>query len=203
LFARFQPLVRRVIRRYQHLPAAEDLPGEVYLVFARLVNQYDVHRGIPFPRYLACMLPAALHTVMRRDARVHSREILMGDDPWEEFTTCDAFTARGGGRGRDALADDPSRSVLFGDTLHHLLQQLTPRQADVFFQRALLGQDYLQIAEKLGCTPGAVRVVYFSACHRLRKKWQDLADDPWSGTTVPRRQERFPCDPAARYSGVL
>jgi DNA-directed RNA polymerase specialized sigma24 family protein len=31
LFQRFQPLVRRLLGRYRHLPVAEDLPGETYL----------------------------------------------------------------------------------------------------------------------------------------------------------------------------
>src|SRR5688572_18565010 len=69
LYQRFQPLVRRLLRHYKHSPIAEDLPGEAYLAFARLVQDYDQRRNVVFATYIARMLQAALHNIVRRDWR--------------------------------------------------------------------------------------------------------------------------------------
>jgi RNA polymerase sigma factor (sigma-70 family) len=177
LFSVFQPLVRRVLRRYRHLRCAEDLPGEAFLAFEHLVAEYDPGRGIPFPSYLSRMLPATLHTVVRRYCRAYSREVPFPDPD-------------GGGLGDDAgrgMAERASRAsarasggdileqLVVGDLVRALLAELSPHQAYVFEQRALQGRDYAQIATSTGSSTGAVRVAYHSARLRLQDRWSALA----------------------------
>jgi RNA polymerase sigma factor (sigma-70 family) len=64
--------------------------------------------------------------------------------------------------------------VLFRETLRDVLKELTPRQGYVFLHRALEGEDYAQIASTLGGSPGAVRVLYCTACRRLRQRWPEI-----------------------------
>lgn len=164
LYQRFQPLVRRILRGYRHYPLAEDLPGEVYLAFFRLVQQFDPARGVPFAHYLARMLPAAIHSVVRRERRILSHTLR-----WDD--------CRGGQGDCAALLEEPSAcdtvldEVVARQTLAEMMRHLTPRQAYVFVRRALGGEDYERIARCVGSSPAAVRTAYCAARQRLRREW--------------------------------
>lgn len=179
LFARFQPLVRRLMKEYRNQPCAEDLPGEAYLAFAQLTRQFDESRGIPFPRYIAKMLPAALHTVVRREWRRQARQVPM----WEE-TPASSSAGRPGARGFTAsgASDSPmvadfAESVQLRETLRQMLSELPPRQATVFIRRAVNQEEYPQIARALGNTPGTVRVLYAAARQRLQQTWREKSEE--------------------------
>src|SRR5690242_2945141 len=75
LYRRFRPLVRSIARRYRHLPIAEDLEGELYLTFARLVGRFDPGRGIALAHYIERSLALSLHTVVRRECRVLAHHV--------------------------------------------------------------------------------------------------------------------------------
>jgi RNA polymerase sigma factor (sigma-70 family) len=178
LFARFQPLVRRLLKEYRHMPVAEDLPGEAYLAFAQLTRQYDATRGIPFERYMARMLPAALHTVVRREWRRQARQVPM----WEETTTSSS-TARPGAAGLGASRNDNpvvrdfAEGIQLRETLRQMLAELPPRQAAVFIRRAVNQEEYPQIASALGNSPGTVRVLYAAARQRLQQNWRKISEE--------------------------
>ncbi len=53
--------------------------------------------------------------------------------------------------------------------LNAALEQLPPKQRDVFLLRAQQGLPYEEIAESLGTTPGAARVHYHHAVKRLKE----------------------------------
>lgn len=179
LFARFQPLVRRLLKEYRSQPVAEDLPGEAYLAFAQLTRQYDETRGIPFQRYIAKMLPAALHTVARREWRRQARQVPM----WEETGASRSAGRPGaGGQGGSRTVDNPvvadfSERVQLRETLRQMLAELPPRQAAVFIRRAVNQEEYPQIASALGNSPGTVRVLYAAARQRLQQSWREISDE--------------------------
>jgi RNA polymerase sigma factor (sigma-70 family) len=165
---------------YRHLPIAEDLPGEAYLAFARLIRRFDAERGIPFPHFIAKMLPASLHTVVRRSCRIQARE-LSARATGDFYDAPDAadreFPAERGSVGSGRVSGDFTESIHLRDVLHQLLAQLPPRQAYVFVHRALQEEEYPQIASALGNSPGTVRVLYATARQRLQKSWSEICRD--------------------------
>ena len=79
-------------------------------------------------------------------------------------------------------ADCPPRNdvvdqVMLNDMVRRVLNNLTPLQADVFTLRALEGEDFRQIADQIGSSPGAARFVYHSARRRLQKHWTAVLSD--------------------------
>jgi RNA polymerase sigma factor (sigma-70 family) len=179
LFARFQPLVRRLVREYRNQPVAEDLPGEAYLAFAQLTRQFDPTREIPFQCYIAKMLPAALHTVVRREWRRQARQVPM----WEETGGSSSARRSGtGGHGVGKATDNPvvadfADRVQLRETLRQMLAELPPRQATVFIRRAVHQEEYPQIASALGNSPSTVRVLYAAARQRLQQTWRKISDE--------------------------
>ena len=77
LFAEFQPLVRRLIRRYggDDRELCQDLSGEIYRRFWDLLNAYDPQRGVPLRPYLVRQLTASVYTYARQQWRSRRREV--------------------------------------------------------------------------------------------------------------------------------
>src|SRR5689334_17624389 len=75
LWRRFQPLVRRLLYKYESLGIAEDLVGNAYIALHQLTLAYDTARGVPFTAYLERMLFFALRVIARRQWRLDRREV--------------------------------------------------------------------------------------------------------------------------------
>jgi RNA polymerase sigma factor (sigma-70 family) len=177
LFRQFQPLIRRLLRHYQHLEIAEDLPGELYLAFARFVQDFDASRGVPFSCYLVRMLSAALHTIVRRDWRLRARELPMEDTVDDEAPNRTGWTLHAGSGWPQDMHGDFIQGILHRQILSRLIADLTPEQQYVFIRRALHNEDSNQIARRMDRTTSAVRLLYHRARQRLRQSWQDQFDE--------------------------
>jgi RNA polymerase sigma factor (sigma-70 family) len=78
LYSRFNPLIRRLVRKYADLPEVrEDLAGELYCCFCNLVRDYEPERGIPLRPYLVRHLTAFAYTYARRGWTRRGREVHM------------------------------------------------------------------------------------------------------------------------------
>jgi DNA-directed RNA polymerase specialized sigma24 family protein len=67
LYLRFRPLTQRVQARYGARPELrDDLPGELYLLFVRLVRRFEPERGVAFPVYLSRTFPFGARSLVRR-----------------------------------------------------------------------------------------------------------------------------------------
>jgi RNA polymerase sigma factor (sigma-70 family) len=171
LWQRFQPLVRRLLRSYSRLSIAEDLPGEAYVLFHRLVHLYDATRGVAFTHYCEQTLSQGLHSVVRREWRTLQRaaesketgELSSAGDPdTGSWTEHEQQTGR-----TDA---DVAERVVLQLMLERLLRTLAPRQAYVFTRHALRGESFAEIAAALGCSAHAARELYYRARRRLREQ---------------------------------
>jgi RNA polymerase sporulation-specific sigma factor len=81
LYAEFQPLVRRLIRQYGgSAEGRQELQGEIYYRFVKLVNAYDPDRGVPLRPYLVRQLTASIYTHARQCWRRARRETTLD---WE------------------------------------------------------------------------------------------------------------------------
>lgn len=104
LYRDFQPLVRKLIRQYGDTPELrQDLTGEIYCRFCRLLDAYDPERGIPLRPYMVRQLSASVYTYARHGWRANRREIsldlsdeahdrLQSEDPsreWDERLAMD------------------------------------------------------------------------------------------------------------------
>ncbi len=96
LYKEFQPLVRGLIKRYGgDTEARKDLEGEIYVIFASLLDAYDPKRGIPLRPYLVRNLTTSVYTLARSQWRRQKREVSLdwesradlsdGADPREEW----------------------------------------------------------------------------------------------------------------------
>jgi RNA polymerase sigma factor (sigma-70 family) len=173
LYNEFQPLIARLLRRYHHLQLHDilaDLPSETFVAFAGLVQRYDAARGVPFPGYIERMLPATLHTVVRRRCRQLARERAVGHgtDEWADLSS-QAVLATHGAPGEESTTDAVARRLDLRVLLERAIAALPPREAYVFTQRAVRDAEYTAIAAALGTSVGAVRVLYCNACKRLRQ----------------------------------
>lgn len=176
LYDRFQPCIRRLLGRYRYLSCADDMTGETYLLFTDLVRRFDRKRGIPFASYVSKMLAASVYTWVRRERLTTSREISGLDTPgeWREnggyAGTSLSHSATAVSTEKD-LALEP---VMERDTVTRLMAALTPRQAFVFEQRALKGEEFSDIAQQVHSSPAAARVMYHAARKRLQERWRQL-----------------------------
>lgn len=161
LFVLFQPHVRRVLRLYRHLPIAEDLEGEAFLAFAKLVREYEPGRKIPFESYAAAKFRLLLHSVVRREYTHCLRERATGVEA--ELFDRPVFCPH----------DLSTQPLLFGESIAVVCDILTPLQADVFLRRALQEQPYESMSGSLHCSPGTLRVHFHAARQRLRRIWAE------------------------------
>lgn len=178
LYAEFQPLAERLIRRYEHLclhfGILEDLPGEIFVAFATLVRDYDPVRGVSFFQYVNRLLPAALHATIRNHCRALARERAVGEHP-EEWLHASAYVGNplGGGTDGAPTTGEMANRLSLTEALSNALAQLPARQAEVFWQRAVRDLDFDEIARAVGTTPGGARTLYVTARRRLHRALRD------------------------------
>ncbi len=163
LYAEFQPLTRRLIRQYGDThESREDLTGEIYYRFCRLLDCFDPARGIPLKPYLVRQLSASIYTYARHQWRRQKREIAM------ELES---------GLSEMHLAEDPSRQWDEKLTLGHVRQglpdallQLSLRQRQVVVWRYYESRSFEEIAERLSIQPATARSILRHGLHNIRHK---------------------------------
>lgn len=144
LWRAHQPGLLRWLRSLEPA-AADDLASETWIGAARGLHAFEGDEG----RFAAWLFTIARRRVIdyRRTA-VRRPPALLGVD----------LDDRPG-------ADDPAAAVT--DSAAALLARLTPEQAEVITLRVLAGLSADEVAEVVGRTPGAVRVLQHRGLRRL------------------------------------
>jgi RNA polymerase sigma factor (sigma-70 family) len=166
LFGELAPLLRRLRRVYAGDDAdlSEDLGGELYLRFRRLLDEYDPARGIPLRPYLIRKLSAAAYTYARQRWQSRRREVgleadldggalLLMSDPtpaWDEALSAQQF--------HDALLDS--------------IERLPRRQRQVIVSRYYEHHSFEEIAKKMDIRPATARSLLRHGLSALRKQMQ-------------------------------
>ena len=161
LFAEFEPLVRRLVRRYGTTEESrQEMVGEIYYRFCRLVEAYDPKRGVPLHPYMVHTLSASVHTYARQ-CWTHSTRVAPLED------------AESGGA--KLLSTDPTsdwdRQLLFQQlraALPGAFGQISPRQRQIVVWRYYEGLTYEEIADKLQIRPASVRSLLSHGLKNLR-----------------------------------
>ena len=203
LYERFSPLSNRLLTGYRSLSFHDDLPGELFIAFAVLVRKYDPARGIPFSHFMSHMLPMTIHTVVRRERRERSRQLLLVDvvQPGDDSSELTWRNANLNGRSRTSPQNEILDTVITRDVLLHLLGNLTPLQSAVFVSHAIEDEEFSRIAHRLGKSLGAVRFAYFAARQRMKRDWGDSFDDPHGRNTAVNQHLSNPS--GSQFTGVL
>lgn len=167
LFAELRPLVWSLIRQYGvDADLREELPGEIFCQFVRLLDSYDPSRGVPLRPYVIRGLKTAVYTTVRRRWRRHAREVSLCHD------------ADGGG-----CVDDPAPRWVHAlwqeevlEALPPLIQDLPPRQRCVLIWRYFDERSFEEIAEHLEVRPSTARSLLRHGINNLRRKVADPAE---------------------------
>lgn len=166
LYSEFQPLVRRLIRQYAEDPdGREDLAGEIYFQFRKLLDEYDPARGIPLRPYLIRSLTARVYTYARRGWCRKRREVSIAAHP-ELESQLDA---------PDPTAEWAERmeeqEVL--RRLPGLIATLPPRQRTVLIWHYYEARSYDEIAGTLSIRPATARSILRHAIRSLRNRMSE------------------------------
>jgi RNA polymerase sigma-70 factor (ECF subfamily) len=153
--------VARLIRQYGNaLELRQELPGEIYCRFCRLLEDYDPGRGTPIKAYLVRTLPAAVYTYARAHWRRCQRESSLSAEVEPGL--------------REPPAD-PSREWDQGLLLMQVLQQLPAaiaalplRQRQVVVMRYYENRSFAEIAAALRVKPATARSLLRHGIERLR-----------------------------------
>lgn len=176
LFAHFQPLVRRLIRRYGVEEALrEDLEAEIYCRFCELLAAYDPARRVPLRPYLARMLCVSVRTLVRREWRHRNRQ--------QPLEVLDNRPSDDGTAGADAWEE----RIEIEDLLCRIraaVAALPERQRRVVEGRYFESLSFDEIAAGLGVTPATARSLLRHAIARLRRQFAAHADAAADGAEV-------------------
>lgn len=162
LFAEFTPLVRKLIGQYGDDPdLRQDLVGEIYYRFCKLLDAYEPGREIPLRPYLVRQLIASTYTFARHHWRERQREIRYDELPvWSSAN----------------LSHDPTGEwdeVLTLRQMSHLLPaalaKLPARQKKVVIWRYFDEMPFEQIAGQLGVQAATARSLLRHALNSLRR----------------------------------
>jgi RNA polymerase sigma factor (sigma-70 family) len=165
VYARLQPLVRRLIRTYgEDAEQQKDLHGEIYVRFCALYESYDPARGIPLQPYLIRNLITSTYTYARSQWRLNRcAQTLQQLEMREQLHR-----------------EDPTNGWIEGmeqqDWIEHLresVERLPERQRRVIRLRYYDSLSYGEIAGRLGVTEATVRSLQRHGVHRLRQWAKD------------------------------
>jgi RNA polymerase sigma factor (sigma-70 family) len=172
LYAEFQPLVRRLIRQYGADSAdfREDLAGEIYYRFCRLLEAYDPERGVPLRPYLVRQLTASVYTFARHQWRQKRREVYLdtGEGALEVGPTTDPTA----GWNHDLATEHVMKSLPEG------IAKLPQRQRQVLIWRYYEQRGFEEIAEMLEIQQATARSMLRHALNNLRK-WIATSNLEW------------------------
>ena len=154
LFRAYQPRLLRYLRAREPR-VAEDLAGEVWLIIARSLGDFDGteagFRGWIF-------------TITRRRVIEHRRRgVRRQTDPVDPDSLVD-----------HRAVDDPAQGVAVRleaqEALDFMVEHLTPDQAEVILLRVVADVDTATVAAQLGRSEGWVRVTQHRALARLASR---------------------------------
>jgi RNA polymerase sigma factor (sigma-70 family) len=161
LYHDFQPYIRRLIRKYGDTPdQQEDLQGEIYYQFRRLLDEYDPDRGVPLKAYLIRKLNCAVYVYARKQWRQKARE-----------TSLEARIDAGEGAGWVDRECNLDRDLLQKRVIEEIavaVNLLTLRQRQVIIWRFYEFRSFEEIAQMLGVTPATARSLLRHGIHKLR-----------------------------------
>jgi len=167
LYTEFEPLVRRLVRRYAGgRDFHEDLQGEIYCRFCRLLDAYDPARGVPLRPYLVRNLTVSAYTWGRRNWRWQRRET--GLLP----SMLDTGAERLIGGSEDPTAAWDERLVLneVRQELASAVRLLPCRQRQALVMRYYESRSFEEIGAELGVRPATVRSLVRHAIANLRRQ---------------------------------
>lgn len=163
LYAEFQPLVRRLMRQYgDDADLRQDLAGEIYCRFSKLLDAFDPERGVPLKPYLVRSLTAAVYTYVRSRRRHERRETSLDD--YVEVSEPGGASDPSAGWDHRLLTND----VL--NTLPEAIAQLPKRQRQVVIWRYYDSRTFEEMAEILGVRPATVRSLLRHGLNNLRRR---------------------------------
>ena len=166
LFAQFQPLVERLIRRYgEEIELREDLVGEIYCRFCAVLDAYDPTRGIPLRPYLVHQLTYSVYSFVRCQWRRRKREIRL------EIDTIAPPCARS--EDVSAQWDDAVMMRNVQEGLPFAISQLSRRQRQVVIWRYYESRSFDEIAELLDVRLATARSTLRHALNNMRRNLVD------------------------------
>lgn len=163
LYAEMAPLVQRLLYRYGKTPELrQDLEGEIYCRFCRLLENYDPDRGIPVRPYIVRMLQQTLFNYVRDYWRYESRVTHIELEAGSEKSI-------------PALVTEPDlvRQMVDEELLNALpsaIALLPERQKIVLVWRFYDGISFDEIAERLEIQPATARSLLRHALKALRRQ---------------------------------
>ena len=176
LYEDFQPLVRRLIAQYGDEPELrQELRGEIYRRFCRLVEAFDPDRGVPLKAYLVRTLSASVYSYVLNRWRQRNRE-----HPVAEYGMQSTEGFEPSGTTRTTLpvhhSEDPShrwddempmREVL--KALPDAIARLPLRQRKVVIWRYYEARSFEEIAQALEVEPSTARSLLHHGVQALRR----------------------------------
>lgn len=153
LYQRYFPRVYRHIRHLNSEPElAEDLAAQTFLNALQAIDRFEL-RGVPF---LAWLLRIATNLTIN-----HLKgERANGSAPLPPTLEAQDI---------DASPEESCQTKVDGERLWQLVRRLRRDQRQVIVMRFLDGLSYQDIAQVLGKSPGAVRVIQYRALANLRR----------------------------------
>lgn len=175
LYQDFQPLVRRLIRQYGQTPEfRQDLEGEIYYRFCRLLDVFDCERGIPLRPYLVRQLTASVYTFARHHWRLSKREVELKAEASANEAPAQLDPT---GEWIDALSQQDVMALVSKS-----LGRIPLRQQRIVLWRYYDELSFDEIADHLQVQPATVRSLLRHGLNNLRKQFNLLdKNSPLSG----------------------
>lgn len=148
-----QTVYRYLAYRLRNNSTAEDLTAEVFIRALRKIGDFE-WRGVDFSAWL---LRIARNILLDHVKSSGSRLEVVGIAPGD--------MNEGSSPGSDLEVLDQ----LDREALHESLNKLRPEHQEVLYMRFLQGLSSLEVAEAMGKTEGAIRVLQFRALKQLVK----------------------------------
>jgi len=161
LYASFGPLVRRLVSKYGlDAETREDLRGEIYCCFCRLLEEYDPQRGIPLRAYMVRALTTAVYGYARSQRAWKGRETSLDATP--ETPELSDPSSPVHGWEDDLLSEDVCRA------LPEALKTLPARQQQAVIYRYYGAHSYAAVADLLHVAPATARSLVRNGIRSLR-----------------------------------
>ena len=163
-YQELQPLVSALLHRYgSDSGTREELHGEIYFQFRKLVDDFDSSRGIPLKAYVIYSLPLRVRTWARSRWRLGHRECAFEETRLRPGLRLDDPAL---------LFSEQARQEEVNQTLHRALARLPVRQRDALTARYYGNQSYAEISRTLGIKENSVRSLVRHAVGNLKGQFR-------------------------------
>jgi RNA polymerase sigma factor (sigma-70 family) len=150
LHREFEPLVRKLIRKYSNSPEmGRDMVSEAYHRFATILEEFDPSRGIPLKGYIVRKLTASMYTYSRSCWSNQIRE-----------ESLDAYS----GFAETISIEDPTdswirqiESEMLMRNIQSAMGSISNRQRTALVWRYMNGMSFEDIAARLQVQPATAR----------------------------------------------